>query len=301
MSFSERIQQQFEIIAPNGERFFPSLIFTEFVEEYNASTFEYIEQIGTLVTRGFPKGRKFSIRIEFQGDSNIDDAERFRLTLQDRRPFRFFHPYYDQLVLQPISLKYDHSAYNVTVITGTCIETIDDSFPRGTENVAGRIQDDKDAFDDTVLESLERRTTTLTPTEINTLGAVIDQADTRYRPLIQTDDQASDFDNRVNLARNALSDLVDNATDQLAFVNRPIEVMRQIQNVINFIIELPVPLAARLDTLVNFIPALRLEYRELLNLLASERAYYESIFFIYTWSNGYYIGTPNRRRINKRA
>jgi hypothetical protein len=131
MTWEERQKSiTFSIKTGDGELYFP--LFkqnTESEREYNTSTFEFIKVYGTLVDRKMPQGRKFNLVFYFEGADCITNSEKFEASCDDPRPWKVNHPYYGLITGQPMSIKRDDSALNVTEITVPFYETIELDYP----------------------------------------------------------------------------------------------------------------------------------------------------------------------------
>jgi hypothetical protein len=96
---------------------------------YNIAEFEFINVAGTLVNRRQPKGRKFNFEIWFQGATCISDADTFRISANDPRPWTITHPFYGNIQVQPGALSFDNCQYNVTEVKGILNETLGKAGP----------------------------------------------------------------------------------------------------------------------------------------------------------------------------
>lgn len=138
MSWKENISQPFRLITGDGKEYNPLQMESTNVYSYdfNVSEFEFPEVSGTKVDRRLPKGRRFPIDIYFQGADNIDQAEGFRLSANDTRPWIIFHPVFGRLDGHPVSIKFDSSGINTTQITIDFVESITEDGPRITQDLA---------------------------------------------------------------------------------------------------------------------------------------------------------------------
>ena len=129
MSWIDKIQKDLVITTGDGKTYTP-LYFNASVskqKDFNISKFEFPHVKGSLVIRRQPMGVQYDIEIMFQGANNLDVSDEFSDSADDPNAWGIFHPIYGEMVVQPIGLKFDNSAFNVTTITGTIIETIDSS------------------------------------------------------------------------------------------------------------------------------------------------------------------------------
>jgi hypothetical protein len=138
MSWKENIAQPFRLITGDGKEWNPLQMESTnvFSYDFNVSEFEFPEVSGTKVDRRLPKGRRFPIDVYFQGDDNINQAEAFRLSANDTRPWIIFHPVFGRLDGHPISIKFDSSGMNTTQVTIDFVESITEDGPRITQDLA---------------------------------------------------------------------------------------------------------------------------------------------------------------------
>jgi len=133
MSWVDRVQSGLVITTGDGRAYEPKWMKTSYVRDYNVTEYNFPETDGTLVKRTTALGTKYSIEIFFEGDENIEQAEQFRTSCDDRRPWTIEHPEYGNILVQPSSLSFDTSTYNSTRVTGTVTETIADEGLQITE------------------------------------------------------------------------------------------------------------------------------------------------------------------------
>ena len=154
MSWLDLIQNDLVITTGDGKQYTPSWLNATKQKEYNIAEFEFPNVDGTLVRRGRPLGRKYQLEIYFQGDNHLDQATDFEFSADDSRPWKINHPFYGNIIVQPVALFFDNVEYNVTKITGMVIETITDSNPRTTINPVDAIASLKVLLDQTFSDQL---------------------------------------------------------------------------------------------------------------------------------------------------
>lgn len=126
MSWLDRIQQDLIIVTGDGQQYIP-LYFNASVsksKEFNLSKYEFVGVSGSLVQRALPMGVVYDIEIMFTGANNLDTSDAFNKSADDPKAWQINHPIYGGLTVQPLSLKFDNSVFNVTTITGSVVETI---------------------------------------------------------------------------------------------------------------------------------------------------------------------------------
>lgn len=131
MSWLDNVENTiFTIRTGDGKLYTPDLpINYETIKEFNAATFEFIDQPGALITRKLVRARKFELVFFFQGAQNIEFADAFDTSANDPRAWVVRHPQYGDITGQPISIRRNDSKLNATEITVDFWETITTSFP----------------------------------------------------------------------------------------------------------------------------------------------------------------------------
>lgn len=123
MSWQDKINTPYIITCGDGRQFNVLWRSLEFVREYNITEFEFQDVPGTNVQRREPKGRRYPLEIYFQGDDNVEQAATFLASADDPRPWKVIHPMYGAITVQPSGLKFFDENYNITVVTGSLLET----------------------------------------------------------------------------------------------------------------------------------------------------------------------------------
>lgn len=147
MSWIDKVSTDFIITTGDGKQFKPMWILSPKSFEFNIAEFEFPDQPGSLVSRTEKKGTRHTFEIIFQGDNHLDDALAFEKSSVDTRAWTISHPLYGALIVQPTSLTFDSTGYNVSKITGTFIETITEDRPKITIDPQSKVSEDKDNLD----------------------------------------------------------------------------------------------------------------------------------------------------------
>lgn len=189
--------------------------------DFNIAEFDFVNVQGSLVVRGEPKAQKFNLELYFQGEDNLDLAEAFRISANDKRVWRISHPFYGAIICHPVSLLFDNTKLNVTKITGGIIETITDDKPRSNISPVDKITEDKSTLDEVCAA-------TFAATVIPAASDVSKMADTTQQAydagaLVARGDDAQAYFNSFNTASAAIL----NATAE------PLAAIRAVQNFIN--------------------------------------------------------------------
>lgn len=132
MSWQDRRKDGYIINTGDGKSWQPKTIDFGIITEYQVSTFEFVNVDGTLVVQSNPIGNKYPVTLYFDdtcknSDNIVDHLEMmkaFRVSCSDKRPWTIQHPLYDLITVKYTGLEYNDNAYNITVVTGTLLETI---------------------------------------------------------------------------------------------------------------------------------------------------------------------------------
>lgn len=238
MSWIERVKNQIIITCGEGSEFRPKWKNAVKTREYNVTEFNFPEVSGTLVKRQQPKGNKYGLEFYFEGDDNIDVSTAFLSAADDPRPWVISHPYYDRIVVQPISLNVDNSQYNSTKITGTVVETITDTNPKTSVNAQDKIIADQNEIN-TVFE--ESYANDVSPV-IDDVNQMTENNESLFLEGEKVITETSDFESYFN-AFNMANSAILNAT------NEPLTAIRTLQAVVNAPALFVVGIDTRIETM----------------------------------------------------
>lgn len=266
MSWVTRLEQQIIIRTGDGLEYFPQWLNAAYEQEYNFNIFNYIDVDGSQVQRNAARSRRFPIEIYFIGEDHIDVSERFRISAADRRPWTIFHPFYDEISVHPIRLRFDNTKYNITQITGQVVETIEDEFPRQTDDVTEQIVLQKETLDIASADAYATQTSELQPSETNEISESIDQIESNGNTVLPDEEDQVTFRNRVLDARRDLNNIL----------TQPITTLRSIQGAINFPALVAASVRARIDNLIEAFDRVVQSISNVPNLSRNRKVYAES-------------------------
>ncbi|KKN55744.1 hypothetical protein LCGC14_0579540 [marine sediment metagenome] len=153
MSWLDNIKTDLVIETGDGKKFTPNWLNASKAKEYNIAEFDFPEIAGSLIDRRKPKARKYNLEIYFEGDDHLEQSKEFEKSADDPRAWTISHPFYGRIIVHPVSLAFDNTAYNTTKITGIIIETITEDNPKTTVAPAEKIEADKEVLDTTFEDS----------------------------------------------------------------------------------------------------------------------------------------------------
>ncbi len=223
MSWLDKISEQLTIRTGDGQVYFPSWLNAVKNKEWNVARFEFIDVRGTLVKRGTNKGRTFNIEIYFQGDDHLDTANDFEDSADDPRPWKIEHPFYGSILCQPISLQFDNTNYNVSKITGTLVETIDESNPQIKKDPVDEVNQKVVNLQKITEEYFSLNVPKMTAVDISHLSSNVENANTKVKSKIKLTVDYQAYFNLFNQANAAILDITD----------EPLEAIRAVQSMLN--------------------------------------------------------------------
>lgn len=235
MSWIDRLDTNIIIRTGDGAEYSPKWLPGEKNIEFNVTKFEFIEVLGTLVKRSQPKGAIYNMVLVFDGEDHLDQADAFEVSARNKNPWTIIHPYYQEILVQPSSIKIDHTQYNVSRLTIAIQETIKDEFPDAEISLTDTINLQKIDVDNTVIAD----TPSLSPEQISTQGDQIDFIGKTYEPLATTDE---DSENLRDLINSAQADVING-------IDEPQQAMNSVIELINYPSLLQLSVKTRLDAL----------------------------------------------------
>ena len=241
MSWVDKSQTVFLITTGDGKEFEFLWVPTSKEVEYNIAEFEFPGVSGTLVQRGQPKGVRYELEVYFQGEKNIEQSLDFQQSANDPRPWTIAHPLYGTVVVEPISLRYDNRAYNITKITGTLIETITQDNPKNTIIPADKIIIDNESVNETFANAFVTDIPEPTTADIITLTENTSSVYNDVKTKISNTLDAEAYFNAFNTANAAILDATE----------FPLECIQKVQAILNAPFQFADSVKNRVNTLVS--------------------------------------------------
>lgn len=224
MSWIDRINTDLVITTGDGKEFRPDWLNANKSKEYNVSEFTFADIPGSLVIRELPKGSKYNLELYFQGENNIEDANEFDESSDDKRAWTISHPYYDLITVQPLSLQRDNTEHNLTKFTISVVETISNENPRTTQDPTDKIIADQSLVSDALTEDFVNNA----DADIDLINDMNENNDLSFsfgRKIARTDSDFQDYFNSYNTAtaaiNNGLSDISFAVSTLQSVINAP--------------------------------------------------------------------------------
>lgn len=153
MSWIEKVEQGLIIVTGDGKQHKPLWANASKSKEYNASEFTYPETSGSYVERKQPQGTRYNLTLYFTGEKNLQEAEAFWDSADNQEAWRLVHPLYGNIRVQPLSLEFDDSNYNTTIVNSTIVETNQRKGPRSTIDIASQVEQATTEAEDATAEN----------------------------------------------------------------------------------------------------------------------------------------------------
>lgn len=244
MSWIEKIQDQLIITTGDGKEYKPNWLNPTKTKEYNIAEFNFPNLSGTLVSRGTAMGRKFSLELFFQGENHLETSDAFEKSADDRRAWTLSHPFYGNITVQPTSLSFDNTGYNVTKITTTVIETITEDNPKTTVPPREQIV----RLQEVMSEDLELATTTVpSAADVDTALATTEESFGKGVKVITLPEEFEEYNNAYNEALAAVNTAIAS----------PVLAMRSLNTMLTQPAKFTLSVKIRVDTLIGTFNTLR--------------------------------------------
>jgi len=230
---------ELEITTGDGKKYKPLWKDAEKEKNYNSEGFDFIGLQGTYVARGESSSNQYPIYFVFQGDDHLEVSRAFEISSENKNPWTIKHPYYDDLTVQPLALKFDNKGHNVTQITGVVWETINLAAP-SSETSAPKIIENLKAETDLIIENnynnlFDPDTNDIQPANLSAL-----KISSNYKVL------GEDLEDLQNFTREATA-------AALNILSAPDAYITAIQNLINFPFQIEQKIEFKLQQLYNNI------------------------------------------------
>ena len=221
MSWQDDIETiVFTIITGDGKTYTPKWLNAQKSREYNSSVFEFVNVDGSLVLRQRPKGRTFDLEFYFDGENAVQEGNNFESSANNPKPWTVKHPFYGNILCQPISLKQDNSQYNVSKFTVPVMETISEKYPQISPIIGDVINSSVVSTNEVQLNAVDE-SGQLNKTELKDNVNFLDRT---YSKIIKTNDELVEF---KKLVSETIVEIENSSSTALS-------VLRYIQALINF-------------------------------------------------------------------
>lgn len=197
---------------------------------YNTQIYDFVDVKGSYVDRKLPSGMRYEISLIFQGEDCIEQAAAFLQSAENTSPWQVTHPFYDEILVQPLSLKQENIDLNVSRIVGEVVETIETKYPQSQRDEKRYIESLKSDIDKINLEAFP-----------DVVGNNQIQAATDTVEAVEKAYKDYDIQNIIQTAYNAAQNI---STDASAY-------MQRMTDLINYPLQLEQKIERRIDVMVE--------------------------------------------------
>ena len=245
MSWINNLSNDLIIITGDGKEFRPLWMPRSKNLEFNISEFDFPNVRGTLVKRTEARGRKFDLEVYFQGEDHLVNTRSFEISCNDKRAWNITHPYYGTIICQPTSITFDNTAYNVTKINTTVIETIVEDYPKITVAPQDKITN---SFENTNEQASNTFSNEVIPNQSDITQLQSNNAKLYNKGVSIVDNEFTEtYFNAFTKANAAITQATQ----------KPLEAIRLLQSVITMPAKFIASVKARMDLLSNQFDTLR--------------------------------------------
>jgi len=234
MSWQDKLNNvRFEIVTGDGISYFPKWLNARKNINFNTDGFEFVGVDGTYVERKEQSGQQFPIELHFDGENCTENAANFLQSAKDKRPWTLKHPFYGEILVQPVSLSVDDTNYNDSVITGVLWETITTKFPEDIIIAEDTVTNLKAELD--LLTSLAISNKILVPDIglITPAGNAITNITKNYNALAVLKEDIALLKDLARTASGAAQNILNNfdsyITSTIALINFPFQIAQTLQ------------------------------------------------------------------------
>lgn len=268
MSWIDKIKTELIITCGDGKQYKPQWINAVKTKDYNVAEFEFPEVSGTLVSRKKPKGSRYDLEIIFQGENNLDLSQAFEKSADDPRAWILSHPIYDRIIVQPLSLSFDNTKYNVTTIKIPVVETITEDYPKGATVPQDKIINDTEICNETTATATAQKLTATRakPASVNKMKKFLAKVNAGITKFTNKLADAQSYFNAFNTAFSTVDNLV----------SAPLAAVRTAQAAITAPVKFQASVTQRMSVLKESLVSLEVSMKNsVVNL--SDKILYETL------------------------
>ena len=233
---------------------------------YNNRIYNFPGVIGSVVDRRAKVGDKFVFELFFDGPDTIADAARFEIASRDQRPWRFVHPFYGDLIVQPLRMRFDNRIYNITKITVDAIEVAQAVQAIAPVNVIDTVIENKLTLDESAVVAYRSNVPVPEVDDSVDFADLITSFNTDVVGFVANNEDLAAFRDAASRASGLVSSLVTGSA----------RLIRSVNTMLNFPATLAQGLQGRLNVLVEAFDGLnnRIFADDLADIRPSQKNFY---------------------------
>lgn len=224
MSWKDNNTLELSISCGDGKVYTPDYLNARLLTPFNISEFDFEGIPGSLIVKGQPKARRYSVEFIFQGEDHLTVSAAFRDSADKPGEWTVNHPKYGQLIMQPLDLEYDNTVENITRITGVLLETISNKKLRPEVDAPQKVADQFQVTKQQLADNIGDEVPTFRVNDIQQLRANVNGF---YERISATIGNAVDYTQFTN-TYNDLNQLINNS------IFNSVELVGQAQEILAF-------------------------------------------------------------------
>lgn len=120
----EIVNEKVSITTGDGKKYELSYELSEFEEDFHHTKFSFLNTPGALVDRKEVDATRYDLTVYFTSPNHLIEANEFRNSTLDKRPWLVEHPFNGTRNMQPLNIKYNNTKKAHTAVTISLMETI---------------------------------------------------------------------------------------------------------------------------------------------------------------------------------
>lgn len=229
--------------------------------EFNNTIYDFINKKKSFVDRRNPKSRVFNLSFYFQGENNIEIAEKFEKSSEDKRYWIVNHPLYGILYGHPVSIGFSNEYLNTTSINVEFIETItDEAGITAIDNDVNSQQQNYNELSDFSAQSFSR--TEITSDVKKSFIQNMSDVYSKYRSIYHNEN-IQDFQIKVKNISNAIDGVI----------SYPYNFVKDLYGFIGYIASVRANISTKISTCIQIYEDLK----ALPRVKQSEKKYFETL------------------------
>ena len=208
---------------------------------YNNEAFDFIGIRGTYVERKEVQGTQYPILLYFQGENCIEDSRNFEISSSDRRAWRIKHPFFDDIIAQPLNLSFDYTSLNLVKVSGALWETIEQKYPEDTLSPEKEIIVKKETTDEFTEEVFVDDIEVPSAESPQVAGQSVNAIGSEYETITEQSDDITRLKDNIRTASSAAQELI----------LQPGRFINEVINLVNFPFTIKQDIEQKIKALLN--------------------------------------------------
>lgn len=231
MDYQQRLKSiKFSITTGDGVKHSPLMLDSSIELNFNTREFLYLGQAGSYIGREEAGDRALPLSFYFEGNNHVEDMQAFMRSTDDKRPWKITHPFYDNIIVQPVGKLVLTSKFGQTWGEVTVKITLPEQLPAVNPDITASATVQKDAIDTAVVESAAPGNPSVAKKQVSGIA-------TNYNLLPNTNASIVALKDKVrtatSLAQSALSKPQEFAESMRDLISFPFQIVGELRTSID--------------------------------------------------------------------